>query len=282
MSKHTKRIHYHVFITMKISVIIPTYHPQAYIQDCFQSLACQTLERSQFEVLVVLNGSAEPYQNQLRQWIGDILSGVSVTLLTVKKAGVSHARNVGIEHAHGQYITFIDDDDWLSPAYLETLLKTREETDERVMLMVKVNSYRDKEQVDDYLYVAYVKYFGRQLSIYKGRMFFSTVWGKLLPTNLLRSERFNEEFALCEDCLYMTNLSKYYDTVALVPENAVYCRRLRANSASRSKRSFGQRFRHSFSLMCAYLKMYFSCWRHFKRFRLFLSRVVAAWVWMTK
>ena len=53
---------------MKISVIIPTYRPGAYIFECLDSLRHQTLPKNQFEVIVVLNGERNPYEEQLFEY----------------------------------------------------------------------------------------------------------------------------------------------------------------------------------------------------------------------
>lgn len=106
---------------MQISVIIPTYKPQAYIYECLGSLAAQTIDKSLFEVIVILNGCCEPYYLQLQEFIASEMPGVNVNLLQTDTPGVSNARNVGLDVVCGQYVTFIDDDDYVSPAYLEQL-----------------------------------------------------------------------------------------------------------------------------------------------------------------
>ena len=59
-------------MTMKpeVTVIIPTYKPQAYLYECLDSVFSQTLDKDMFEVVVVLNGCNEPYRSGVEQWIG--------------------------------------------------------------------------------------------------------------------------------------------------------------------------------------------------------------------
>ena len=98
-----------------ISVIIPTYKPQDYFWECLDSLAAQTLEPERFEVTVVLNGCNEPYKSLIQEHISSGMQHLNVRLVQTDTPGVSNARNMGIDMANGTYLTFIDDDDYVSP-----------------------------------------------------------------------------------------------------------------------------------------------------------------------
>ena len=85
----------------KISVIIPTYSPSDYIQECLNSIACQTLEYVAFEVIIILNGPRDPYW----KYLDDLLKTYTFCsrLLYTDILGVSNARNIGLKHARGEY-----------------------------------------------------------------------------------------------------------------------------------------------------------------------------------
>ena len=105
---------------MEVSVIIPTYKPQDYLWDCLNSLKAQTMDKHKYEVIIVLNGCCEPYNSSIKHWI--IEQSVSnFVLLQTDSAGVSNARNIALDKARGKYITFIDDDDYVSQTYIEEL-----------------------------------------------------------------------------------------------------------------------------------------------------------------
>ena len=108
---------------MKISVIVPTYKPKEYLWECLDSLVAQTLSGSEWELLLVLNGCCEPWRTQIEQYIGSKMQGMNVVFVQTDTPGVSNARNIALDRARGEYITFIDDDDYVSPQYLEELLK---------------------------------------------------------------------------------------------------------------------------------------------------------------
>lgn len=106
---------------MKISVIIPTYKPQDYLWECLNSLVAQTFPKEDFEVILVLNGCCEPWKSNIQQYIDDRMQGMNVNYIQTDEGGVSNARNIALDCAKGDYVTFIDDDDFISPTYLEEL-----------------------------------------------------------------------------------------------------------------------------------------------------------------
>lgn len=103
---------------MKISVIIPVYNSASYIEKCILSILNQTYHN--YELIVVNDGSTDNSLEKLQK----LLSNKSNTqIITQNNQGVSGARNTGIRHATGTYITFIDCDDYVAPNYLQTLIE---------------------------------------------------------------------------------------------------------------------------------------------------------------
>lgn len=103
---------------MVLSIIIPIYNSDSHIKKCLQSLLQQTYQ--DFEIIIVDDGSTDN-SSRIAQ---DCLSGrenVQVTIQT--NQGVSAARNKGLSLANGEWIAFIDSDDYVSPDYLDNLLK---------------------------------------------------------------------------------------------------------------------------------------------------------------
>lgn len=80
-----------------------------------EAIRNQTLTQNEFETLVILNGCKEPYFEQIQKYIN--VHSSNIRLIQTDVHGVSNARNIGIEAAKGEYITFVDDD-IVSPAYL--------------------------------------------------------------------------------------------------------------------------------------------------------------------
>ena len=98
----------------KISVIIPVYNASGLLPDCLQSIALQTW--TDLEVLLVDDGSTDDSAGICRSFCE---KDSRFRLLQKENGGVSSARNLGLEEASGDYIAFVDADDWLCPGMLE-------------------------------------------------------------------------------------------------------------------------------------------------------------------
>ena len=109
--------HFIQMITPQISVIVPVYNMERYLKDCVDSILAQTF--SDFELLLVDNGSTDKSL--------DICTAYAekdnrVKVFCEYYSGVSNARNKGIEESTGNYILFVDSDDWLERDCLEQLM----------------------------------------------------------------------------------------------------------------------------------------------------------------
>ena len=78
---------------MKITVIVPTYKPQAYLWECLDSIYNQTLQKSDYELVLVLNGCNEPYKTQILEWLSKH-KDMKVQFFQTDMGGVSNARNI--------------------------------------------------------------------------------------------------------------------------------------------------------------------------------------------
>ena len=101
-----------------ISVIVPIYKVEEYLEKCVNSILNQTY--SNLEVLLIDDGSPD----NCPQLCDDFAKkDIRIRVFHKKNGGLSSARNYGIEHAKGKYICFVDSDDFVSNDYIETLLK---------------------------------------------------------------------------------------------------------------------------------------------------------------
>ncbi len=103
---------------VKISVVVPVYKVEAYLQECIDSILAQTF--NDFELILVNDGSPDS--------CGEICeaaakSDARIRVLHQKNQGVTRARANGVAAAHGEFITFVDSDDTLPPQALEVLVE---------------------------------------------------------------------------------------------------------------------------------------------------------------
>lgn len=101
----------------KISVIIPVYNTEAYLEECLGSICSQTLE--DLEIICVDDGSTDTSPDILRAFAA---RDGRIRILDRQNSGVAAARNAAIDVATGEYIGFVDSDDWIDAAYFETML----------------------------------------------------------------------------------------------------------------------------------------------------------------
>lgn len=101
-----------------ISVIVPIYKVEAYLYRCVDSLLAQTYQN--FELILVDDGSPDGCGRICDEYA---LRDQRVRVIHKCNGGLSDARNAGLECAQGAYIAFVDSDDWVSPLYLEGLLR---------------------------------------------------------------------------------------------------------------------------------------------------------------
>ena len=108
----------------KVSVIVPVYNVEKYIEKCLDSLVNQTLK--DIELIIVNDGSTDSSEQIILKY-KDKYS--NIMYLTKENGGLSDARNFGIPHATGDYIAFLDSDDYVELSLYEKLYKKAIETD---------------------------------------------------------------------------------------------------------------------------------------------------------
>ncbi len=216
---------------MKISVIIPTYKPQAYIWECLNSLVAQTFPYEDFEVVLVLNGCKDPWETEIREYLAKH-SALQVNFIQTDQGGVSNARNVALDVARGEYVTFIDDDDYVSPSYLEELYARASPNTISLCYPYAFNDGKPNEQLPYRITDTYNKLSSKGKQKYtRSRKYFSGPCMKLIPMSFIQDRRFDVRFKVGEDSLFMFLISDKYKNVCYTSKNAIYFRRYRENSA---------------------------------------------------
>lgn len=242
---------------MKISVIVPTYKPQAYLWECLDSIYNQSFPKSDYELVLVLNGCNEPYNAQINEWLTKH-SDLQVQYVQTDKGGVSNARNIALDNAKGEYVTFIDDDDLISSMYLEELYEKT--TPDTVSLCYpyafkdgKIEKQLPYSITNTYNYC--IEHKCNKLAS-RGRKYFSGPCMKLIPMSFIQGRRYDVKFKNGEDSLFMFLISDKIDKVSFTSKNAIYYRRYREGSAISSSRSIGNKVFNCFRCMLEYTKIY--------------------------
>ena len=127
-----------------ISIIIPVYNAEKYLEECFSSILNQSYDN--YEVICVDDGSIDNSQIICREWS---LKDSRFRYVYQENAGVSVARNTGIEMAKGEYICFVDSDDCIDEHYLECLLELMDNHDAVICDLTRDDGLGGKGNVKD-------------------------------------------------------------------------------------------------------------------------------------
>lgn len=258
-----------------ISVVIPTFKPVSYLWVCLDSIYNQTLSKESFEVIIVLNGCCEPYDTQIKEWLSRH-KDLRVQYSQIDQGGVSNARNIALNKAEGEYITFIDDDDYISPSFLQELLEKSSGKCVAISNTIAFNDETNNEFKNYVLARDFNKCFKkRNITIFDARRFFAGPVRKLIHRDIIGNRRFNMRYKNGEDTLFMFLISDQIKQISCTSKNAIYYRRVREDSANMHKRSFLMRLNNSLNL----IKDYSCIWGlspHKYSFVLYLSNVLGS------
>lgn len=213
---------------INVSIIVPIYNTQDYIERCLNSLINQTLK--DIEIICVNDGSTDDSLKILEEFakVDD-----RIIVLTQENAGVSVARNAGLNIAKGEYIGFIDSDDWIDLDYYENLYNTAIRNDCEIAV---TNVVRKKESTQKYK----IKYDSEQvyedlqkkLNICDIPNCCYTV-NKIYKSEIIKDLKFKEG-VLFEDVLWLPEIIKGCNKLVTVP-SIVYYYWVNNNSIVRSK-----------------------------------------------
>lgn len=242
---------------MRISIIVPTYKPQAYLWECLDSIYKQTFPKTDYELVLVLNGCCEPYNSQIKDWLSKH-ADLQVQYFQTDKGGVSNARNIALDNVNGEYVTFIDDDDLISPMYLEELYEKVNPNTVSVCYPYAFNDGKIEKQLpygitDAYNYCIEYKY--NKLSS-RVRKYFSGPCMKLIPMSFIHDRRYDVRFKNGEDSLFMFLISDKIKKVAFTSKDAIYYRRYRDNSAYTRGKTKRENIANKMNMIKAYISIY--------------------------
>lgn len=130
---------------VKVSVIVPVYNVEKYLRDCLDSVVNQTLE--DIEIICVNDGSTDNSLAILEEYAE---KDSRIKIITQENKGLGGARNTGLYHANGEYISFIDSDDWIELNTFEELYHMSKNLDlDMLMFQMKVFNIETGEFIED-------------------------------------------------------------------------------------------------------------------------------------
>lgn len=193
---------------MKISVIVPIYNAESTINRCVDSILEQSY--NEFELILVNDGS--------KDHSGDICDEYArkdsrIKVIHKANGGVSSARNAGLYAASGEYITFIDSDDYIGREYL--LLLSKYDFDLTISGLIINGEAKYPDKFEKYCY----NDFDRFLNLYCTKSYIRAPWAKLFKNQIIKNHKikFDDKLRWGEDYIFVLEYLKYCNNLALLP-----------------------------------------------------------------
>ena len=196
---------------MKVSVIVPVYNAKDYIEKCLDSLVNQTLE--DVEIIVIDDGSTDNTFKKVLKY------GDKVSLIRKKNGGVASARNEGLRVAKGEYIAFVDCDDWVK---VDMFLKLYNEAIKNNYDVVEC----DFKYVDDIKEWSGVVDTNKDIVTLEDKKdyfinMFPVIWNKIYKRKVIKGIMFKDG-VWAEDVEFLYRVLPNIDTIGKVNEELYY------------------------------------------------------------
>lgn len=214
-----------------VSVIVPVYNAETYISKCVESILAQTYKN--LEIILVDDGSTDS---------GPLLcdnfadKDDRIKVIHKKNAGVSSARNSGLDAAKGEYIAFVDSDDWIEPEMYEKLVENMEKNEVDAVFCGYSMVYDMGDNVCKQMSpietgkVDQINAMKQIFGIAKEKSYNTAPWNKLIKSHCIGKYRFNPQYSVAEDALFLVEVARECNSFFL-DSNCYYNYFQRENSA---------------------------------------------------
>ena len=201
----------------QVSIIVPAYNVENYIERCLNSLVNQTFK--DIEIITINDGSTDKSLELLNKYAKE---DIRISVIDLGDEGVSYCRNLGIEKANGKYIMFVDSDDWIDSNMIEAMYKKAEENKLDLVMCSYIREFKDhskekifnlpeeiiykEDKVKNELLRKLVGPVKEELSNPEMLDALGTVWGKLYRADILKENKIKfvdlKEIGSAEDTLF--------------------------------------------------------------------------------
>lgn len=179
---------------LKVSIIIPAYNVEKYIKNCIESILAQSF--TNFEAIIVDDGSSD---NTLDISQELSLSDSRVKVVHQDNKGLPGARNTGLKIANGDFVMFVDSDDWLEKNCLEKTVSVLKKEHADIVFFDHIREY-NRGHEDHHAYSknkVYQREKENEVFLYDMRTI--TAWGKLYSRDIIGADLFDETLQTAED-----------------------------------------------------------------------------------
>lgn len=209
----------------KISVIVPVYNTEKYLRRCVDSILAQTY--TDFELLLIDDGSTDGSGAICDEYAA---LDPRVRVFHKPNGGVSSARNLGLDHSRGEWVGFIDGDDWLDSKTLEKVTENMQSAKADIVCFGFWSVTKDKE---NFVKLPSIKH--GKISFMREQMLhgWTVVWNTFFRNEFLNrhSIRFQTCISIGEDLELLFRTYYYATNIIIIDEPLYYYNRMNENSA---------------------------------------------------
>jgi len=201
----------------KVSIIIPVYNVERYLRTCLDSVVNQTLDG--IEIIAVNDGSTDNSLAILEEYQSKYSDRMKV--FTTENHGVSHARNYGLARASGEYIQFVDSDDFIEPQMTEKLYSKAKRDNNDIVICGRYNVY-EREHINELnKEAAKLIYLNRNFILQENKYEFAQIlpfpWDKIFRRSLLEGIEFPEKMRF-EDLVFVYKVCCRAKSIGIIDE----------------------------------------------------------------
>lgn len=210
---------------MNISVIIPVYNVEKYIERCLRSVMNQTFTEG-VECIIVNDCTPDNSMKIAEKLINEYKGSILFRIISHKQnKGIAATRNTGLEAATGTYIQYIDSDDYIEPMMLEKMYKEALQTDADIIICDYIIEINNKQRYSNLIHKNTTREYFKDILIDAVPAF---IWNKLFKRALFTQHQFfipNEVKSMGEDFIINTFAFYYANKIVSLPKPYIhYCR----------------------------------------------------------
>ena len=212
---------------VKYSIILPIYKVENYLEECVDSVLAQKIK--DYELILVDDGSPDNCPKMCDDFVK---KDSRIKVVHKKNGGLSDARNAGIKVARGEYILFIDPDDYVEKNYLEVIDKNLGDSDLLIFgHYVLYKNKRIKEHGSN-------EFLGREKALdylMSDDKFCGFAWNKVYKKEVFDKYNllYDKDISMCEDMLFSYEYIKHIDTVKVIDEPIINYRQRKSSFLSK-------------------------------------------------
>ena len=224
--------------SIKVSVILPVYNVENYLRQCLDSVMVQTLK--DIEIICVDDGSSDDSPAILEEFAR---KDSRIRILTQQNAGAGAARNLGMKHAKGRYLSFLDSDDFFEPDMLEKSYEKAEEYQAQIVVFRSDQYLTEQKSYKPMLWTLrmqelppYAPFSHRQMTDNIFKVFVGWAWDKLFLRSFVEEKQLLfQEQRTSNDLLFVFSAVALAKRIAVLDNVLAHQRRDAKDSLSKTR-----------------------------------------------